>query len=435
MYLLVSCLMLWGCGILGPGTKDSSADDDVKVVKTPTEVAPKVDTIEWTYASEEEYPPIRDRNTMPVGEFKDVYNVVLLAPFGASRLQSTSDRVSSRMLRMIEFLCGMEYGLEHSIRGVGIQLDVIDTQDDPAVSEYLLNRPEMLNADVIIGPYYTELLSRVSQFAADNQKVLISPWNTSKLEQKNQLYVQMRPSLEVHSRKIASYVKSKYSEEEILLLTKNNERDIETLQYFQDTITKNEFGIPSDSIAEVVIPDIGNSEWVDTLMAEISRAGYRAFIIPVWQDEPFVIATLSKLNVATAEEGEVEVFGLPQWMTMNRMDYEYFENLNVHLSSAKPFKYNTEDARGLRSSYFEGYGDLPGPDAFYGLDLIKWLAGQLQLSGTGFMQTLGTEIPNLDQEFAFVGIFGDDGESIHHFENQFVYMIKFVDYQFEDATN
>ncbi|NND34730.1 MAG: hypothetical protein HKN76_19240 [Saprospiraceae bacterium] len=423
----VAVLGMAGCGIFGPAAKKET-DPDSDVAKTPSERVSEVDTITFVENSEEEFPPITERETTKVTEHKSIYNIVLLAPFSAKRMQREGDFASARMIRMIEYLAGIEYGLESCISGIDIQLNVIDTDNDVEFKPTFSEMPALIEADIIIGPYFTERVEAISSFALEQQKVIVSPWNTSKLSTANPYYIQMRPSLKTHALKIDQFVTSRSSLDQIMLMTKNDPRDIETLTFFQGNIPAG----PDGRKRELIIDDIGNPDLTDSLSLYVSEQGYRDFIVPVWQDEAFVIAALSKLNFAQGEE-KITVYGLPQWMEMSRMDYDYFENLSVHLSSARPARYVSQDSKSFTHSYYQKYGDLPGDDAYYGLNTIKWLAELLKVNGTDITSDLGIEVPDLDQRFELTAIFGDDGESIHHYENQFINILRFSEYRFEEV--
>lgn len=429
LYILVLCAVGTGCGIFGPAEKRTDDRADPDEVKGSTKLEP-VDTIVWNQLPEDDFPPITERALSRATEYKEIYNVALLAPFGARDLQYENDRASPRMVRMIEFLAGVQYGLDHCIKDVRIQLTAIDTEKDLQFKTRFQNDPAVQEADVIIGPYYTDRVEAVSEFSVEHQKILVSPWNTADLEMPNPNYIQLRPSLKTHSKKIADFAKSQYRHNEIMLITKDDQRDIETLTYFQD---HPEVDIKDPNwVRQQIVSDIGNSDLTDSLSIAIREDGYRGFIVPVWQDEPFVIAALSKLNFAKGDE-QISVFGLPQWMEMSRMDFDYFENLRVHLSSAQPVLFLSKDAVDFKNYYIAKFGDIPGSDAYYGLDVIKWLAGLLKTEGVNILTGLGSKLPGLDFDFNFTALFGEDGESIHHYENQAVHILRFRDYKFEQV--
>lgn len=431
LFLLMLATLLAGCGIFGPVSKRPDTREDEEVVKgDPDQTQREVDTIIWNQQPEEVYPPITERAPSRLTGYKDLYNIVLLAPFGARQLQYEIDRPSVRMVRMIEFLAGVQYGLDFCIDDVNIHLTVIDTEQDPQFITRFTDNQALQDADIIIGPYYTDQVEAVLNFAATQKKIVVSPWNTADLRNGNSDYIQLRPSLKTHSRKLAEFARSRYRPEEIMLITRNDQRDLESLAFFQDPPETDSTG--TNRIRELIIQDIGNSDLNDSMAVYIQERGYHGFIIPVWQDEPFVIATLAKLSFAKAEQ-PITVFGLPQWMEMSRMDFDYFENLQVHLSSARPVAYPSKDALGLKSHYISRFGDTPGSDAYYGLNVIKWLASLLKSEGVDIVAGLSRQVPDLDFDFNFTSIFGEDGESIHHYENQAVHILRFSNYEFEQV--
>jgi hypothetical protein len=419
-----------GCGVFGPTVKNAPPKETDIVKGTPTSPKNDIDTVEFVENAEEEFPPITDRTIESKTEHKAIYNVVLLAPFSAAKMQQESDRPNARMVRMIEFLAGFQYGLKTSIDEVNVNLQVIDTDDDPSIKDNIEKIPAIRDADIIIGPYFTDLVESISSYAFDHQKVVISPWNTSELTQANPYYIQLRPSLQTHAKKIRDFVNATASPDEIMLITKNDPRDIETLNFFRDLIIDSPLNVKRNRA--LIVQDIGDPGLTDSLVHYIAEQGYRHFIIPVWQDEPFVIAALSKLNFAKGEE-HITVYGLPQWMEMSRMDYDYFENLDVHVSSARPVRYASEEAKALRNSFFQQYGDIPGDEAYYGLNLCRWLTHLLLTQGTDIRPALSTEVPVLDQDFQLTAVFSEDGESVHHYENQFIHILRFFEYKFEEV--
>ncbi len=415
-----------GCGLFSPASDPQPEQEDEVAVPEP-EFSNTVDTIDWDILSEEQYPPILERSKGFVTEHKAHYNIALLAPFDASDVRSTDDRIPSRSIRMIEFFSGLKYGLDHCLEDISISVNVVDTEEGRFDGSFE-DIATVVESDLIIGPYFTDQLSNVAKYAKENEKIVISPWNTTRLDEPNPYLIQLRPSLASHAKKINEYVRKNFATEEVMIITKDNERDLETLDFFRqgDTLDIDQV----DTIRTLIVGDIGDSDLTDSLSVDILERGYRCFIVPIWQDESFVIASLAKLNFAKGEE-DISVFGFPQWMTMSQIDYDYFENLNVHFSSARPIHYRSEDDMGLKRNFFQKFGDIPGRDAYYGLDVIKWLANLLHSEGTNIVNGLGKEVGNINQKFEFLSILED--ELVHHIENGWISIVRFEDYEFEEV--
>ena len=423
-----------GCGIFAPASSGDSTQTreapEPKVVDTISDV----DTVHWSYVPETEVAPITERGRVSTSVFKEQYNVVLLVPFDARSFQSVEDRLSSRSARMLQFYTGIRYALDYLIHNVSIHLQIIDTESVPDFAQRVNELEALQNADVIIGPYLSENVEAVAEFAKTNGKILISPWNTAEVTSDNPLYIRLRPSLRVHAQVITADVRSKYDPEDVRLFSRNNRRDTSALKFFQEAsrnLSVND-GRPSD-LPELLVDDIADplfGDYLDTLMVTDSL---RAFVIPNWYDEPFIIAALARLNFSKADQ-EVTVYGLPQWMDMLRMDYDYFENLHVHVSSAKPLSYDSPFDQQLRRHYFERVGELPGEDVFYGKDVMLWLSNLLSNAGTLITEGF-TDASNggSTQKFEMIGVLGDDGETIDYYENRFVRILQFHNYRFELA--
>ncbi len=426
---LLACSTLVSCGIFGPAKKQPSTEaKHVENDEDEVEDA-HIDTIEWTHISEAEVPPITSRRPSSKSVVKSTYHVVLLAPFDASDFRSTSDRLNGRMLRMLEFYVGTKYALDFLIHDVSIDFSVIDTESQPFFDRDFADHPKIAQADIIIGPYFTENVEALSNFAAREGKVLLSPWNTTPFVRDNPFYVQMRPSLQLHAQALTTFARSRFPSEKLMLLTKNEKRDTAILKYFQQTNRMVDESVLV-KLRELLVDDIADpslSEHITTIMLEDS---IRSFIIPIWSDEPFVIAALAKLNYAKADQ-DLTVFGLPQWMEMKKMDYDYYENLNVHVSSAKPAVYDRPDDRRLRAYYFERLGSIPGTEVYYGKDLMVWLASLLQHHGTIITEGFTNSQAGLTtQQFEIGAVYGGDGETIDYYENRYLQILRFKDYKF-----
>ena len=415
-----------GCGIFKPAGKTPERPSDVtseERVESP--VVEPIDTIEWVLIPESEITPIRSRRTPMVTKFKDTYNLVLLAPFNAGAATSFSARTN----QLIHFYSGVRYGLTYHTPDIDIKLTVIDT-DDELFSGNLESIPAIRDADVFIGPYFSQDLERFADYAKAKQKILISPWNSETAARENPFFIQLRPSLSVHSEKITEYVLSRFRLNEIKLVCKNSEYDKSVLRYFQRASQNILADDTLHYLPELVIDNISDRNLFGHLRVLIQEQDVKAFIVPNWQDPSFILSFLSKLNFAKADS-VLEVYGFPQWIDMERMDYSYYENLNVHVTSSSPMRYSGSLADQFRKDFFSIYGTLPETDAYYGFDVIRLISFLLKHEGTLIINGLTRALPDdLFNQFEFQGRFGVNGESIDYFENVFVRMYRFNQFRF-----
>ncbi len=425
-------LVLPSCAIFGPGTnkKDASPGDQSSDLDREDKI--KVDTIEWVLIPDEAVNPIESRNARPKTVYKDSYNVAFIAPFSSANFQVTSDRLNARMIRMIEFYAGLKYGWQHHNQDLTVHLSAIDSQTDNEFAEDITDHPALQEADLIIGPYFTDELRTISNFARSKKKILLSPWNTTEVISENPYYVQLRPSLKAHAEAIVQHIVNKpYGD--VILLCKDDPRDSLTVTYFENAWAKHVLsGGDSGNLIPMKIGDITDPALGDTLTAKIVDQNISTFIIPNWSDEPFVISALAKINFSKADK-QVTVFGLPQWMQMTKMDYSYYENLNVHISLARPLKFDNTELRALKQFYFNKYGDVANEDVYYGMEVMRLICTLLKENGTMVTDNLELPMDRFSYKFDFISVFSEDGEQIDHYENRQVQIAKFEDYRFVPA--
>jgi hypothetical protein len=419
-----------GCSIFRPAGKTPetlSATTDEEVRDAP--VAEHVDTVEWTIIPESEIAPIRSRKTELISKFKDTYNLVLLAPFNAQAFGNPGTGLSNRSSQLIHFYAGMQFGLTYHTPDLDLKLTVLDTED-PMLKNELESIPALREADILIGPYFSQDLERFSDFVKSKQKVLISPWNSSTPASENQFFIQMRPSLRVHCEKILAFALGRFHIDEIKLVGKNQITDRGVLDLFQSTRRKISTSDTLENIPELIIDNISNPDVFEHLRLLIQEQNAKAFIVPNWQDPSFILSFLSKLNFAKSDS-LLEVYGLPQWIDMERMDYNYYENLNVHVSNSSPLNYDGPLAEQFREHFFSTYSILPEADAYFGFDLIRLIYFLLKHEGTLIINGLDREFPgDLFNQFEFVARLGPNSEVIDFYENVFVRMYRFDQYRF-----
>ena len=429
-------IVIPACSIFRPAKDTGKAGEVIthREDEKSKDVGVKVDTIVWERIPESEAPPITTRKVVSSSQFKDEYNVVLIAPFESNTFRYESDRLGPRTKRMLQFYAGMKYGVVNNPVGKNIRLRIIDSSVSRNFLDNLDQISELEEADVIIGPYFSENLTSVANYARENEKMLISPWNSGRVTGDNPFFVQLRPSLRSHCESLTSFARKTFDPKEMMLICKNNQVDKTALSYFQDANRKFEQDTAAPKINELIIDDISSDELFEQLKILIEEDSIKAILIPNWQDEPFVISVLSKLNFAKAEH-ELTVFGLPQWVAMNKMDYDYYENLNVHVSSATPLNFNSQKGKLLKHRFFEDYGEVPESDIYYGVDVIHLIARLLDEYGTYFGEGLENPIPpDYFHRFDFIQHFNDE-ESIDYFENIHIDILEFENYRFQKVRD
>ncbi|MBX2816310.1 MAG: ABC transporter substrate-binding protein [Saprospiraceae bacterium] len=420
-------LLISSCSLLKPTTTT-----EVPVEEKPTEEVTRsvVDTIDLSLVSEDDFVPIRERSVPVTTTTKQRYQVLLTAPFGAEQASLAIDRLSSRRQRLLQFYLGFKHALEHEPMDVGINLSVFDSDGMNLTPEQLRQDPAFMDADLFIGPYLSPNVKAVSDFAKEEGKVVISPWNSTPVVTDNPMYIQMRPSLERHCEALTVFAKGRNPSEELLIITTDSDRDRDIREGIQAVHARLEGDPNAQKLNEFIISDINAEGIMDQFLSIWMTDSVRAIILPLWSNEPFLISVLGKINFAKGNR-EISVYGLPQWATMERMDYDILENLQVYISATRPIRYQDDQSKDFARSFFERYGVLPDPEAYYGLDMGVWTGHMLEQNGT--LITEGLQDANgagTKQQFSFLEKLQEGGESVGYHINDYIGIMHFEDYQF-----
>ncbi len=417
-----------------------------------TKVTQKIDTVKWTVTDPVKDPPITtsggvygqngNGNTNPQGngqsEFRDAYNVAIMLPFLANRFDQITGKADPKSELALNFYYGAKMAFDVlSKEGVNLNISTFDTKASDGEVSSLLNRPELTGADIIMGPVRKSSLEKTANFAKQNGITLVSPFSPSAaITKNNPYYLQVMPSLESHCYAITKHVLARHSSSKVVLVARNKAAEVNRLKYFQDanyTIG----GRGSRSFGEFVVTDNSADFSEMDVTSHIIEGDTTIFIVPSWSNESFVYSFLRQLKVAKGKN-PVIVYGMPQWMKYKRVSYDYYEELNLHVSSAFYVDATTGAARDFRRNFYNRYGMVPSEEAYAGYDVMLLLGRSAKKYGTMFQKKLDRENrKSLVTRFQFepvvtkAGIAEEDYTKIDRYENKYVNILRFKDYYFQ----
>ncbi|MCH2045517.1 MAG: ABC transporter substrate-binding protein [Saprospiraceae bacterium] len=382
---------------------------------------------------------------------KASYNVAIMLPFMTNLFKTSAEaELSPKSLRAVEFYEGMQLALD-SLRKMGVNLNikVYDTKKSATTVDALLLKEDIKNADVIIGPISSKLIPKVAEFTKENGQVLISPFNPRiSLVQEHPSYMQLNPSYNSHSKRIIQFIESQDVGTKVVLLgmAKDTGR-IQLLQEQYAIARKDENARLPQYIASSRNMSLGN------IQKYLSSTALNIIVIPSYKDEVFIYNSLRELHslidlVETRKSHKVIVIGMPAWKYYERMNMEYYENLNLHITSE--FFIDTENQLNtqFKTVYKTTYGIAPRHYAYIGFDLAIYTGYMLHKYGTEFHKFLEDEpMVRRHTEFKFKEHYkilttsaednGGNGDLLEHkaqlsrYENEHVNLLEFDDYKFQ----
>ncbi|GIV32397.1 MAG: hypothetical protein KatS3mg030_699 [Saprospiraceae bacterium] len=411
-------------------------------------VTGKVDTVHWKVLPEETYKPIVTSTPLPSGTTTPSTpstmprEVVLMLPFFANNLTGTTPDPNS--LWAIQFYAGAKMAYDElASRGFRIHLTVFDTEGSEARVRELMRRPDLLKADLVIGPYKRSNVSLMADFVKKEKMPLVVPHTANYgMTEANPWYIQVNPSLKRHCEAIMRHARQRYKPADMLLVSLENEVNAGSFEYFQQANRKFATS-PADTqrIREVKIPnDPSKFNQID-LKPYLRKGRPNVVLVPSWSSEAFVYSLLRHLMEFKTTGEEVIVYGMPQWMEYEQVDFEFFERLQVHVSSATYVNKGDERVRQFQRRYFDNYGTIPTDEAFLGYDIMRYFGEMVGQYGRDLSARIdAVPFDVLRGRFEFERVVYEPEkhlEDLNYFdqlENRFVHILRFQDYRFQPAS-
>ncbi len=438
--------------IQGRRVYDPQTGQYVTVEAMPTEL---IDTIQWKIVSETIRPPITsDGNLGTTGtpglpttneygsEFLSAYNVSIMLPFLTSRFDPVNGSISEYSYWSLNFYAGVRLALEDlQNENTHLNVTVLDSDaSDAVVGRMLQTREELRNAHLIIGPYRRDNIRMVADYAKLNDIVMVSPYSASdNLTEKNPNFIQASPTLETHCVNQLQNALSSYSPEQIVLVCRDDPAEKARLKYFQEAYFRLMGSRNATKLQEyIVATNTADYQSLD-VMPFIQLSDTTVFIVPSW-DETFVYSFLRKVAVTKTEMNEIVVYGMPQWMEFEYVDFDTYEKLNLHVSSNFYVDPLAPNIQFFKRRYYNSFGKVPTLEAIVGYDIMLYFGRMLKKHGTKFQYALEKESAQyLHTRFDFERVVlptttGVEKPPVERFENKYLNILKFQDYQFQPAN-
>ena len=436
---LLLVLIFSSCGILvdtGRSNNPRTTQPARKPVKKTEPI--RVDTIQWEETvidipEVQEDIPLKTIET----EFKSSYTIALILPLDAKTpFEEVTRSTSDAGFRFLNYYGGVQLALEDlQIHDADIILEVMESgiRNNDALT--FLRRLNEMDPDLIIGPYDRDLLKEVVRFGQRKEIPVVSPWqSSSKLTENNPYYLQLKPDIKRFYQAIVEHSDKRFAPDQVFLLGRaQNEAEQARVEYFQefhlasadDPRPYKVYQVEEDSLSSGITAF--DSLFYDTTVREI------AVIIPNWsfRDEQFIYSCLRKLN---AEKGEtrVTVYGLPIMLDSEKIEYNLYKNLNLHIATDNYVNTHLEEVNRFRNRYFEKYHAFPADDALEGYDMMSYVGNNLVNHGTRFQYFLPESYQEfLQTAFVVVPVISDENlerenyDDVEYFENRFVRIVRF----------
>jgi LysM repeat protein len=399
---------------------------------------------------------------------KETYHVALLIPLFLNELASNLNADSSlldtsegfslshKSFSFIPYYQGVLLALDSiQKQGVDIRLHVFDVDQNELKARQVVSTPGFSNMDLIIGPFFSNTLNYISNYALHNNINVVSPLlpNRQMLQEHPNLF-NVVPSLEIQLENLAEYIGDKYHGKNIVFVHNNQPQALPVINGFRRSLSEN-LKNGQKNRAQVIQTDWrnegsnnisteeGNSNNDYTGFKEIiyNRVGISGLLSKLEQNNNNIIITLisgeaflsnylRELNIHS-ERYDIEVFGIPDWKDYESIEIDYLQKLNVHIFSPYFVDYSDQHIKDFIRRFRNEFKTEPSSDAFKAVSTAYYFFSALALYGSSFHECIGqlNNLP-LDFPFQFKRPFGTD----RGWENEFTTLFKFDNFRMVDVT-
>jgi len=431
-------------------------DPETGTYRTVYEVNEKVDTVQWKDLGADKYPPIKTDSPMnggggtkpttggntggtTTGSGNNTGDIAILLPFLAN---SSSNGVPGNSLWAVNFYAGAKLAYENLENdGARFNVSILDSEASTAKVNNLLKSGDLPKADLIIGPYKRDNVDIMEAFTKKNKTPLVVPYTAQMgVAENNPYYIQVNPSLKTHCEAMTKHIRKRHQPENVVLVALDKSEEKARFKYFQDANTLIEKGKTGKKFKELLVPE-GAANFHNINISQYFKPGTTTvFVVPSWSNQTFIYSLLRQLIAKQGEGEDVMVYGMSMWLDFEQIDFEYFEKLQLHVSSASYIDPNDERAKQFKKKYFQTYGTVPNEEAYLGYDVMLYFGKMLAKHGKGFAQKLDvspSDVLHGRFEFNRVVLYPEKHkEDLNYFdqmENTFVHILRFRDFHLQPA--
>lgn len=382
---------------------------------------------------------------------KDRYQIAVVLPFAAGKRWGGEVHPSS--LRALEFYEGMKLALDSlQLEGMKLDVHVFDTRADVAQMKSLLELKTLQQADLIIGPLTRSNSLLLNEHGKRYGIPILSPFNPRDdlNEAGHEAFFQASPPFERYSKKIVEHcLYNRTARKNILILASPTAADSARVQQLQRAFNRHPYS--SMHSISVHYSSSQTNFSIRNIRDRFSKVDSNMVIVPSYKEEGFIYAVLRELSTLKDSEKRyrnypVRVYGLPQWMAYEKVEYKYYEDLDLHVANDYYVNSKSKKVQAFEQHYFDTYGMPPREYGYMGFDMTLFFGRLLQEFGSNFRHFLQYHKPRsyFHTKFRFEPIYAPgtvlDGPAGRteakgpiRYENSYLHILRFKDYRLQPA--
>ncbi|MES2837301.1 MAG: LysM peptidoglycan-binding domain-containing protein [Bacteroidota bacterium] len=359
----------------------------------------------------------------------DVVNIGLFLPFYLARNDSgkvykttnEEETIFPKSIPAVEFYQGFLMALD-SLNKTKVKTKIItfDIPTDPVGLPKFLEQPQLKDLDIIIGPFHSDDVTPVANFAKKNNIVLFAPFSQqSKALLGNPYLVKVTPSTPTIIEQSAEFIAQKFQDQNCIIIHNAMPKEKNAVQVFKTRLKEL---TKTDSIKEVVYKTSG----IKGIQNNLKSDKKNILFFPS-SDQAIVTDLINKLNTET--KNEIVLFGLDNWTNYENLDIDLIQTINLHLPALGNVVYTSDTVKNFIGKFRAINKNEPSKYAFVGYDIGVYLSSLLATNENILLSLPKTKNTGLYVKFDFYQTSIDSG-----FENKGVYILNYKDYSLNVAN-
>lgn len=361
--------------------------------------------------------------------------VALMIPLYAEEVKdidlngrSTPDPSKYKSFNFIQFYEGFLMAVEAlEMEGLELELHVYDVDEKVSKTIQVLQRAELADMDLIIGPFFSRNFKLVSNFAEMFNIKIVNPLTRRTEVLKNNYVYKVKPSRDAQIPLLTRFIEEYHPEANIILVRNNSFQYAEETQQIKASLEKllpygvkvsnmkifdliSEYSeadtnLPAGTLisslmiedrqvlTEQIERDITDSTFLTNGIREVVYASDSVYgiirnasvarknlVVVLSNNEIVVPEVLTRLN-DLKDTFDISVVGMPEWEMLDNLEVDYLLDLDVHFFT--DFYPDPADpaVEAFVGSFREKYMTHPDRYAFEAYDIANYFLGAMMRFG------------------------------------------------------
>lgn len=322
---------------------------------------------------------------------KNEYIISFLLPFKidanpivVSELYDDNTRLNSVSEIALDFWLGAKKALDSLQRmGLRAKIHVFDTNGDLEKTKALLNKPEVLNSDLIFGPFFPAPIEYAANWAKEHRKFMVIPVaaNANILEDNPFIHI-MVPSELTLIGGMAKFLAANHIDDKIILINGRSEEEKKRIAFFETIFRQYKGELFADK--QLIKMDVGGTNGRD-LANQFDLSGKTIFIC-LADDAQGVMRFVNALNSAkniSSRHGEAKliVVGMRSWHNISALNSYYKNRFNFTSAMPNFLDYSETNTEQFTLKFREEFKSDPSRFTFQGFDVVFFKISEKILHG------------------------------------------------------